>query len=230
MFAEVIIPYIIVLLFSYLMGSFSPSYLIGRAKKVDLKKTATRNLGASNTTLVLGWKFGALVGVIDIAKGILAVVLTRFLAPALPAIAFVSATAVVLGHIFPPYLKFRGGKGFATYIGAVSGLCFPYAVLLAVVIISLALLTNYLVAGTFVTVIAAPLFFGFYTGEWYTGVILGIASIVVILKHRENIVRIKEGREGKVRNLFGKGYRKKVDAALEEFNSEEDEREKNRKS
>ena len=130
------IPYLVVALVAYLMGSFSTSYVVSRIKKVDLKKTATRNLGASNTTVVLGWKFGLLVGVVDISKGIGAVLLTRFFAPDLPAIAYVAATCVTLGHIFPFYLKFRGGKGFATFIGSVAGLCFPFAVVLAVVYIA----------------------------------------------------------------------------------------------
>lgn len=214
---EQIIPYLVVAICAYLMGSFSTSYVVSRIKKVDLKKTATRNLGASNTTVVLGWKFGLLVGVVDIAKGIGAVLLTRFFAPDLPAIEYVAATFVVLGHIFPFYLKFRGGKGFATYIGAVAGLCFPIAVVLAVVIISLALITNYLVTGTFITVLSAPLFFYFTFGEWRGALILVLASAVIIFKHRENIVHIKDGTEGKVRNLFGKGHRKKTEEAIKEL-------------
>lgn len=223
---EKVIPYIVVALCAYLMGSFSTSYVISRIKKVDLKKTATRNLGASNTTVVLGWKFGVLVGAVDIAKGIAAVLLTRFFAPALPYIAYVAATCVVLGHIFPFYLKFRGGKGFATYIGAVAGLCFPFAVVLAVVIISMALITNYLVVGTFITVLSAPLFFCFTFGDLYGALILAVASLVIIYKHRENIKHIKDGTEGKVRNLFGKGHRKKTEEAIKELDRirEEEER------
>lgn len=214
---EYVVPYIVVALCAYLMGSFSTSYVIGRIKKVDLKKTATRNLGASNATVVLGWKFGLLVAVVDIAKGIGAVLLTRFFAPDLPAIAYVAGTCVTLGHIFPFYLKFRGGKGFATFIGAVAGLCFPFAVVLAVCIISLALITNYIVVGTFITVLAAPLFFYFMYGEWRGALVLSIASAVIIWKHRENIVHIKDGTEGKVRNLFGKGHRKKTEEAIKEL-------------
>lgn len=217
MFVEQVLPYIVVAICAYLIGSFSPSYIISRIKKVDLKKTATRNLGASNATVVLGWKFGVLVAVIDIAKGIAAVLLTRFLAPALPEIAYVAATCVVLGHIFPFYLKFRGGKGFATFIGATAGLCFPFAVVLAVVIISLALITNYIVVGTFITVISAPLFFYCTFGDLFGALIFSVASLVIIYKHRENIIHIKDGTEGKVRNLFGKGHRKKTEEAIKEL-------------
>ena len=93
--------YIIAALVAYLIGSFSSSYVISRIKKVDLKKTATQNLGASNTTVVLGWRYGVLVGAADIAKGALAVLLTRFALPAiagisldvLPGIAYLAAAA-----------------------------------------------------------------------------------------------------------------------------------------
>lgn len=224
------IPYLVVALVAYLMGSFSTSYVVSRIKKVDLKKTATRNLGASNTTVVLGWKFGLLVGVVDIAKGIGAVLLTRFFAPDLPAIAYVAATCVTLGHIFPFYLKFRGGKGFATFIGSVAGLCFPFAVVLAVVIISLAFITNYLVVGTFITALSAPLFFYFWRDDLAGAIILAIASLVIILKHRENIVHIKDGTEGKVRNLFGKGHRKKTEEAIKELDRIREEEEAAKKA
>ena len=224
------IPYLVVALVAYLMGSFSTSYVVSRIKKVDLKKTATRNLGASNTTVVLGWKFGLLVGVVDIAKGIGAVLLTRFFAPDLPAIAYVAATSVTLGHIFPFYLKFRGGKGFATFIGSVAGLCFPFAVVLAVVIISLAFITNYLVVGTFITALSAPLFFYFWRDDLAGAIILAIASLVIILKHRENIVHIKDGTEGKVRNLFGKGHRKKTEEAIKELDRIREEEEAAKKA
>ena len=224
------IPYLVVALVAYLMGSFSTSYVVSRIKKVDLKKTATRNLGASNTTVVLGWKFGLLVGVVDISKGIGAVLLTRFFAPDLPAIAYVAATCVTLGHIFPFYLKFRGGKGFATFIGSVAGLCFPFAVVLAVVIISLAFITNYLVVGTFITALSAPLFFYFWRDDLAGAIILAIASLVIILKHRENIVHIKDGTEGKVRNLFGKGHRKKTEEAIKELDRIREEEEAAKKA
>ena len=217
--------YIAAAVVAYFIGSFSPSFIIGKIKKVDLKKTATQNLGASNTTVVLGWRYGVLVGALDIAKGALAVLLTRFALPAithvpltdLPGIAYLAAAFAVLGHIFPFYLKFRGGKGFATYIGIIAGMHFPVAVLFALVIISLSLITNYIVVGTFTTVVGYPIFILVYTGEWYSALFLAVASIVVIIKHWENIVRIKNGTEGKVRRLFGKGHRERAKETAEEL-------------
>ncbi len=216
---EKVLPYLIVAICAYAIGSLSPSYFIGRAKGIDIKKTGSKNLGASNATMVLGWRFGVLIGALDIAKGAAAVLLTRFLAPELPAIAYLAATCAVLGHIFPFYLKFKGGKGFATYIGVIAGLHFPIAVVLAVIIIAVALITNYIVVGTFTTVIAFPVFVYFYTGSLPSALVMTVASIVIIVKHRKNIVRIKDGTEGKVRVLFGKGHREKASKQVEELNA-----------
>ena len=216
---EKVLPYLIVAICAYAIGSLSPSYFIGRAKGIDIKKTGSKNLGASNATMVLGWRFGVLIGALDIAKGAAAVLLTRFLAPELPSIAYLAATCAVLGHIFPFYLKFKGGKGFATYIGVIAGLHFPIAVVLAVIIIAVALITNYIVVGTFTTVIAFPVFVYFHTGSLPSALVMTVASIVIIVKHRKNIVRIKDGTEGKVRVLFGKGHREKASKQVEELNA-----------
>ena len=214
-----VLPYIIVALCAYVIGSISPSYIIGRIKGVDVKKTGSKNLGASNATMVLGWRFGVLIGALDIAKGAAAVLLTRFLAPDLPCIAYLAATCAVLGHIFPFYLKFKGGKGFATYIGIMAGLHFPVAVVLAVVIIAVALITNYIVVGTLTTVVAFPIFVYFYTGNIFSALTVGVASVVIIIKHWPNILRIKDGTEGKVRILFGKGHRERAAKQAEELKS-----------
>lgn len=218
--------YIIVAVCAYAIGSISPSYIIGRIKGVDVKKSGSKNLGASNATMVLGWRFGVLIGALDIAKGVVAVLLTRFLAPDLPSIAYLAAACAVLGHIFPFYLKFKGGKGFATYIGIVAGLHFPVAVVLAVIIIVVSLITDYIVVGTLTTVVTFPVFVYFYTGNPVSALIVGLASIVIIIKHWPNILRIKNGTEGKVRILFGKGHRERASKQAEDLKSLDEKEEK----
>ena len=221
---EKVLAYVVVALCSYLIGSFSTSYIIGKIKKVDLKKTATKNLGASNTAVVLGWKWGILVGAVDIFKGCLAVVLTRLLAPDYPAICYVAAACAVFGHIFPFYLKFSGGKGFATYIGVILGLDWKMAFILAFFIIVLSFITNYIVTGTMITVVTFPVYTFFMTMEWYSALIIALASAVIIYKHRINLRRIKEGTESKVRTMFRKDHKETAKAAIEKVNQMEQER------
>lgn len=216
-----ILIYLPVALGSYIIGSFSPSYIIGRIKKVDLKKIGTKNLGMSNATVVFGWKLGVLVGATDILKGCVAVLLTKFLAPELPGIAYVAAACAVLGHIFPFYLKGKGGKGFATYLGAILGLDFRIALVLGLFIIVLAILTNYIVTGTFITITSFPIYTFVLTGEWYSALLMAGISAIMFYKHIENIKRIKNGTEGKVRPMFAKDHRQKSEAKLKEMENEE---------
>ena len=220
---EPVLAYVAVAVCSYLIGSFSTSYIIGKIKKVDLKKTATKNLGASNTAVVLGWKWGIVVGAADIFKGCLAVILTRLLAPDYPAICYVAGACAVFGHIFPFYLKFNGGKGFATYIGVILGLDWKMALILAFFIITLALVTNYIVTGTMITVVTFPVYTFFMTGEWYSALIMALASAVIIYKHRINLRRIKDGTESKVRTMFQKNHKEVAKAEIEKVNRMEQE-------
>ena len=109
--------YFPVILIGYLLGCSSMAYYIGRWKKQDVRKAGSGNLGASNTTAMLGWGAGVVVGAHDIAKAALAVFLTQLLLPELPFVGAAAGVACVMGHIFPFYLKFKGGKGTASFVG-----------------------------------------------------------------------------------------------------------------
>ena len=109
--------YLLVILGAYLLGCSNMAYYVGKVNKVDLTKLGSGNLGASNTTALLGWGSGVLVGIHDIGKAALAVFLAQLLLPELPNVGAVAGVACVMGHIFPFYLKFKGGKGLASFIG-----------------------------------------------------------------------------------------------------------------
>ena len=123
--------YFIVILVGYLLGSSSMSYYISQFKKVEIRDKGSKNLGASNTMMVLGWKYGLLVGIHDIGKSILAVVLAKHFFPDLELVGFLAGVASVLGHIYPFYLKFKGGKGFASYFGMTLALNWKLALIIA---------------------------------------------------------------------------------------------------
>lgn len=107
------------LLLAYLLGSLSPAALISAVKKTDLRKSGTKNLGATNTMLILGKRFGAAVMVFDIFKAVLATWCARRIAPELDWLAMAAGLFVIIGHCFPFYLRFRGGKGLAAFAGVV---------------------------------------------------------------------------------------------------------------
>lgn len=182
------------ILIGYLLGSLSPSYLIARLKHVDLRSGGSGNLGASNTMLMLGWYAGVLVALFDIGKAVLAVWLANLLFPSMALAGTLAGVAAVLGHIFPFYLRFHGGKGFASYFGVVLGLNWKFALALAVAVLILTLVTDYIVVGTMTTVVSFPLYYVFLHSFVAAG-ILCVASLVIIYKHRANLVRIYQGTE-----------------------------------
>ena len=107
------------LILGYFIGNFNTAAVVGRVKKVDLKQEGTKNLGATNTTMVLGWKSGAVVMTLDILKSFLSGKLAQVLFPQLRIAGMLSCIGAMLGHCFPVLLHFKGGKGLAAFGGLV---------------------------------------------------------------------------------------------------------------
>lgn len=187
--------YVLVILIAYLLGSSNMSYYISKTKGVDMQTKGSKNLGASNAMVLLGWKYGILVGIHDIGKSALAVFLAQLIFPDLPYIGAVAGVSSVLGHIFPFYLKFKGEKGFASYIGMTLALNWKLALIICVIIVLATLITDYIVVGTTLTITIVPTALGIMERNWLLPLILLLGTIVIIWKHRENYVRIVKGTE-----------------------------------
>lgn len=199
------------ILLGYLIGSSSMSFYISRAKKINLKEEGSKNLGASNTLALMGKKAGLAVLVHDVLKSFFVILMIR-LCMKVPynQVGWLMAAGgifAVVGHIFPFYLKFKGGKGFATYIGVVMGLDWRLFLGIVVLIVVAAFITDYIVAGTFSTITVAPVYF-LFRQEWLVAAVLLAGSLLILYKHRENIVSIKNGKEMKVRSAFANKYKK----------------------
>jgi glycerol-3-phosphate acyltransferase PlsY len=100
-----------------------------------------------------------------------------------------------LGHIYPFYLKFKGGKGLASYIGMTIALNWKLALVVLVVLVVVTLISNYIVVGTVSTVVSVPVGMFILTGNTFTALILCIPTVIILLKHRVNFVRIRNGTE-----------------------------------
>ena len=187
--------YIIVILAAYLLGSSNMAFYISKLKHVDARSGGSGNLGASNATLLMGWRAGILVAIHDIGKSALAVILAKLLFPELEHIGAVAGVASVLGHIYPFYLKFQGGKGFASYLGMTLALNWKFALVIMVLVVVVTLVTDYIVMGTTLTIISTPAYLGWTSGSLILALILCIATAVIIYKHRMNYVRIWKGTE-----------------------------------
>ena len=187
--------YVISILLGYLLGSSSMTYYLGRLRNIDVREHGTGNLGASNATVLLGWKAGILVAVHDVGKSLLAVLLAQWLFADVPHIGAVAGIASVLGHIFPFYLKFRGGKGFASYMGMTLALNWKLALCLIAAIIVITIITDYIVCGTVTAIVTVPVYMAITTHSFLLVAILCIGTAVIFYKHRENFPRMLNGTE-----------------------------------
>lgn len=182
--------YLIISLAGYLLGCSNMAYWLSRIKKVDIRKNGSGNLGASNATVLLGWGAGVIVAVHDIVKAVLAVLLAKLLLPDLEYAGAAAGVACVLGHIFPFYLKFKGGKGLASFLGAIAALNWKVGLAVAVLLVLVTLVSDFIALGTLSVSVAAPVGVFLATGRIIVPLILCIATVVMIFKHVENIHRI----------------------------------------
>lgn len=202
---------VIALIIGYIVGCMHGSLVAQLLTGVNIKKEGVKNSGASNAAIVLGWKYGALVAFLDILKGAAAVWVFRWAlnASALSeetawALLFVVGAGVVIGHNFPFYMKFNGGKGTASVIGVMLALDWKLGLAGLLLLVGAALATNYLVVGVLV------LYATFFAIAWWPaegGLPLFIAAALfamAVFKHTENISRIANGTENKVSSVFRK--------------------------
>lgn len=187
--------YMIAAMLAYLLGCSNMALYLSRLKKVNFRDKGSGNLGASNATLLLGWKAGVLVALHDAGKAFLAVLLCRWLFPNLEYVGAVAGIACVLGHIFPFYLKFKGGKGFASYIGMTFALNWKLAMAILIAAVLITVITDYIVFGTLTTIISVPTYLGITCHSLILALILLVGTAVIVLKHRENFVRIAKKTE-----------------------------------
>ena len=187
--------YVIAIALGYLLGCSNMALYLAKAKNVDIRAGGSGNLGASNAVILMGWGAGLLTGVHDFLKAIAAVLLAKWLFPDVEHIGTIAGVACVLGHIFPFYLKFKGGKGFASYLGMTIALNWKFSLIVLLLVGVVTLITDYIVAATTTTIIIVPIGIGLITHSLIGALILLVASVVIAWKHRENYVRMYHGTE-----------------------------------
>jgi len=187
--------YVIAIALGYLLGCSNMAYYIAKAKKADLRSAGSGNLGASNATILLGWRAGIATGMHDIGKSALAVLILRLLFPEHEYAPIAAGVASVLGHIFPFYLKFKGGKGFASYLGMTLALNWKFAIVVLIGVVVITVVTDYIVLATTTTVTVVPVYMGIVLHSLGAALILLTATATILWKHKDNYVRIANGTE-----------------------------------
>lgn len=194
---QMIMPFAVAILVGYLIGCFNLAYIISKVKKVDLQNTGSKNLGASNTFITIGKGMGVLVGASDIFKCTLVVILIKLIFPDMGLLPYIAGIACVMGHMFPFYLKFKGGKGFASFLGMSLGIHWKFFIVIGICIILITLITKYIVLATMATVISYPVFLFIITGNLIVVTMVAALSLIIIIKHYKNLIRIAKGEEFK---------------------------------
>jgi len=196
-----------VLIGSYLLGSIPFGYLAGRLAGIDIRKAGSGNVGATNVVRVLGKRYGYPVFALDVLKGLGAVKISVLMAPGRPPdwnspeiFGILAAMSSVLGHLYPPWLKFNGGKGVATSAGALLALT-PVATLIGVAIWTIVFwLTRYVSLASITAAVVLPIVIlvvsshGQNTGKPLVYASACVAA-VVIWRHRSNLSRLMRGTE-----------------------------------
>lgn len=194
-------------LVAYLIGSISPSILLAKAKGVDIKKEGSGNAGTTNTLRVLGPSAAVITLIIDICKGFLAVYLGIYFSSfagdfVMQQTTYLCAVAVVCGHIWPIFFKFKGGKGVATAFGAVLAVNWMVALIALAIVAVGVLVSRRMSVGSLLGGLALPFLclyfeFNFLMGSFFL-------AVLVIHTHRANLVRLRNGTEPKI-NFGSKG-------------------------
>ena len=202
-----------VLVGSYLLGTFNTAYFLSLKKKVDIFNVGSCNPGASNAMATMGWGAAVLVGLADILKCAISVIITRIIFGDSVDLWFLAALGAVLGHMFPFYLKFKGGKGLACLVGAYLALDWRAFIVAGLIIIIITLTTDYIVISTFTLSLLYPVFAYFYSDARMGGIVASICaaaftSLLIIWKHRVNIGRLMRGEEIGLRKANSGKYRK----------------------
>ncbi len=190
--------FVLTVVFSYLLGSIPFGYILVRVfRGQDIRRRGSGNIGATNVARSSP-ALGLLTLVLDAGKGLAAVALTRALLPGQEVLAGLAALCAILGHVFPVWLQFHGGKGVATGLGAFILLA-PKAILMMIgIFVAVLLAFRYVSLSSIVTVALLPLVAWLLSSYGDTPLMLGFmagASVLIIVKHQQNIRRLLSGTE-----------------------------------
>src|ERR1700691_6279426 len=188
--------YLAAFVFGYLCGSIPFGVVVTRlAGAPDVRSIGSGNIGATNVLRTGRKALAAATLLGDMLKGTVAVLVAgHFLASEA---AMCAALGAFLGHLFPVWLKFKGGKGVATYIGLLLGLAWPAAIAFCVVWLAVAALTRYSSLAALIASAASP-FFLWWRGEGAEAGLFGLLSVLLWIMHRANIERLLHGSESKI--------------------------------
>ncbi|AFK08159.1 putative membrane protein [Mesotoga prima MesG1.Ag.4.2] len=184
-------------LLAYLIGSIPTAFLIGKSLYgFDIRKQGTGNMGASNMVAVKGWKIGILTGAIDFMKGLGTILIIKGVSPHWTyQMLFIAASFAAIGHMYPVFLRFKGGKGTATLAGGLIGLDYQVALICMVILLAFIAITDYAAPGIIAVSSVMIFLFRIFGYRWGISLLLIPIAVIMIARNLENIQRILRGEE-----------------------------------
>jgi glycerol-3-phosphate acyltransferase PlsY len=186
------------LVVGYLLGSIPFGIVLTKLSGgPDLRSIGSGNIGATNVLRTGNKKLAAATLLGDMLKGTAAVLIGFYLLGG-PQAALVAGLGAFLGHLFPVWIGFKGGKGVATYLGVLIGLAWPVALAFAAIWLSVAKLSKYSSLAALVASVATPILLWFATGNRQAALLMAALACLLWIMHRSNIARLLSGSEGKI--------------------------------
>lgn len=199
---------LLTIIIGYLFGCLHGSQILEKLTHVNIKQSGSKNPGASNATVLLGWRYGAVVAFVDILKAILSFSIVTFMLHYYHIgieegilLIYANAFFVIIGHNYPITMNFKGGKGTASFLGFLLCIDWKFTAIAFMIFLFVAFMTQYFVLGTFMAYIS----FVFYTfilfGKAPSFIAL-LFMVLFLLRHTENYKRIMNKEEMKISTMF----------------------------
>ncbi len=196
---------LLAIIIGYLLGNINASYILGKVfKGIDIREKGSNNAGASNAVIVMGWKFGVVAFLIDALKAAVAMWIVKYITNGNTDLAVLAGVMAMVGHIYPVFMKFKGGKGIASILGIMVGLNGFIALVLFITIALGAVITNYIVMGELLILILFPVAVYLFGYSNFTVALIIFACLLSAYKLRENFSRTFKGTEQKLSSVFPK--------------------------
>lgn len=196
--------YILVVILGYVFGCLQWSYILGRIiKKKDIRTLGVGNAGASNAVSVFGWKMGVAVALLDISKAIISIIIIKYILKSSDMLSlYLNGTSVILGHNYPFFMGFRGGKGTASTVGMLLAINLKLGLLGILVIAAVTIFTDYIALGT-MALVSFFVIATFYLGYGPACILLALfIALLSAYKHVPNMKRIMSKSELGLRNTI----------------------------
>lgn len=192
--------YLFVIVISYIIGCFSSAYIIGKAfKKIDIRNFGSGNVGSTNALRVMGVKLGIFTFLLDILKGVIAVYVGRFILGEIGSL--ISGLFVVIGHNWPVFIHFKGGKGVATSIGVLFTLFGPITLIPLIITLIIILISKYVSLGSLAFLTLTPIVYWIIVKPFDNRYLLLSVTLAILgtIRHKDNIKRLIKGNESKIK-------------------------------